>query len=272
MKKVLLPFEGERYPRELLNFTEVLNPMAPMLLTAAFVPESDYVSMVASSGLAESVGSAEYEQNTKVVNYHSRLLTRFCDERGIRLKVHMDPKDFAVPCLKEESRYSDLLLLSGAHFFEEEASEQPNAWMREILRHAECPVLLLPDKTELPGELLLAYDGSADAMYAIRQFAYLFPEFMSVQATLVYVNEDPGAKIPHEAAVRELCSLHYRKFRVLQLKMKTPEFYHTWIGMKTNPWLVAGSYGRSAFSEALAKSFSSEMIREHQIPVFVAHK
>jgi hypothetical protein len=42
--------------------------------------------------------------------------------------------------------------------------------------------------------------------------------------------------------------------------------------MMTNPWLVTGSFGRSAMSDVFAKSFPAELIREHRVPVFVAHK
>jgi hypothetical protein len=133
-------------------------------------------------------------------------------------------------------------------------------------------VLLMPDKATLPGELILTYDGSEASVFAIRQFAYVFPEFCRLQATLVYVNDDLEAKIPEEEAIRELCALHYRKFRVLRLRMRSADFYHTWIGMMSNPWLVTGSFGRSAISQAFSTSFSTELIREHQVPVFVAHK
>lgn len=284
MKKVIVPFEGERYPRELLDFGARLHDREPFLLTAVFMPQASYADFakgeremaadrMAEVSLMEGVsGSALSEDESQVIHYQCRQVKRFCAEREISLKVHLDTRDFALPSLKAESRCADLLLLSGAHFFEEQASEQPNAWMREILHRSECPVLLLPDGAELPGELILAYDGSADSAFAIRQFAYLFPEFMGVQATLVYINDDPDAKIPNEAEVRELCSLHYKKFRFLRLKMRSAEFYRAWIGMMSNPWLVAGSYGRSSFSEFLSRSFSEETIREHRIPVFVTHK
>jgi hypothetical protein len=134
------------------------------------------------------------------------------------------------------------------------------------------PVLLLPDKATLPGELILTYDGSAASVFAIRQFAYLFPEFCRVAATLVYVNADEKAKIPDEAEIRELGSLHFKKFRVLKLQTKTAEFYDTWLGMLRDPWLVTGSFGRSALSQLFSGSFSTELILQHRVPLFVAHK
>jgi len=272
MKKLLLPVEGGHYPQELLDFVSTLQPMAPLLLTAAIVPETDYVSMAGLRDLPSSAPHSCFGDEERMVKYNRKRLEQFCEERGIKLAVHEDREDFALPCLRRESRYADLMLLNSAHFFEDLDKDQPNAWMKEMLHRSECPVLLMPDKATLPGELILAYDGSAASVFAIRQFAYLFPEFCRVQATLVYIHNEFDAKIPEEDAVRELCGLHYKKFRVLKLKMRPADFYHTWIGMMSNPWLVTGSFGRSALSETFSRSFSTELIREHKVPVFVAHK
>jgi hypothetical protein len=273
MKKLLLPVEGGHYPQELLDFVGALQAVAPLLLTAAFVQESDYVSMAVLREAPASAPHSCYQDEDRMIRYNRIRLERFCEDNGIKLTVHEDREDLAIPCLRRESRYADLMLLNSAHFFEDLDKEQPNAWMKEMLHRSECPVLLIPYKAALPGELILAYDGSAASVFAIRQFACLFPEFCRVQATLVYVNDDLDldAKIPEDEAIRELCGLHFKKFRVLQLRMRPVQFYHTWIGMMSNPWLVTGSFGRSALSEAFSKSFSTELIRERRVPVFIAH-
>jgi hypothetical protein len=259
MKKILLPFEGGHYPQELLDLAGMLQPMAPLMLTAAFVPESDYAGLVDARALPAPGPVSCYGDEDQMIRYNSQRLEQFCGELGIKLQIHLGREDFALPCLRKESRYADLMLLSGRHFFEDLDKEQPNAWMKDILHHSECPVLLFPDKTSLPEVLILSYDGSAASVFAIRQFAYLFPEFCRVRATLVYMNDDPEATMPEEESMRELCALHFKKLRVLKLRMQPVEFYHTWVGMMTNPWLVTGS-------------FSKELISQHRVPVFVAHR
>lgn len=272
MKKLLLPFEGGHYPQELLDFVGALQPMAPVLLTAAFVPESDYACVAGLRDLPASAPFSCYGDEDRMVRYNRKRLEQFCEEQGIKVVIHEDREDFALPCLRRESRYADLLLLNSAHFFEDLDKAQPNAWMKEMLHRSECPILLMPDQPSLPGELILAYDGSAASMFAIRQFAYLFPEFCRLQATLVYVSDDPDAKIPDEGVMRELCALHFKKFRVLKLGFRSADFYDTWIGIMSNPWVVSGSFGRSTLSQLFSPGFSTELIMQHQVPVFIAHK
>jgi hypothetical protein len=272
MKKLLLPFEAGHYPRELLDFIANLQPMAPVQLTAAFVRESDYASLAGVRELPAAVPVSCYGDEERMLRYNRRRLEQYCENLGIRLTVHADGEDFALACLRRESRYADLMLINSTHFFEDLDNDQPNAWMKEMLHGSECPVLLMPDKISLPGELILAYDGSAASVFAIRQFAYLFPEFCRVQATLFYVNEDPAAKIPEEEAIRELCALHFKKFRVVKGRVRSAGFYDSWLGMMSNPWLVTGSFARSALSHSFSASFSKELIMQHRVPVFVAHK
>jgi len=273
MKKLLLPFEGKRFPRELLNFVGVIRPKMPVTLTAAFVQETDYATMSHKCGAYEETGYPSCgKDEERMVRYNSRLLKQFCDENDIKYKIHADKEGFALPCLRKESRCADLLLLSSKHFFEDADQYQPNACTKEMIRHAECPVLLLPDNASLPGELILAYDGSAASFFAIRQFAYLFPELCHLQATLVFLNDGRADEIPEAAAIRELGTTHFKKFRMLNLRTKAADFYDIWLGMMNNPWLISGSFGRQAHAQLNFGGFSYEVIRRNLMPVFIAHK
>jgi hypothetical protein len=272
MKKLLLPVEGGHYPQELLDFVRLLQPMDPVLLTATFIPEPDLVSLPGLRQLPSNVPVSCYNDEERLVRYQSKQLHQFCEESGIRLTIRQNKEEAPLASLRRESRYADLLLLDNRYFFADPDQAQPNEEMKEMLHRSECPILLLPEKTTLPGEIILTYDGSAESVFAIRQFSYLFPEWTRIQTTLVYVNEDPGAKIPEGGSIRELCALHFKKFRVMKLQLQTAEFYHTWLSMMSNPWVVAGSFGRNSLSQVFSGSFSAELIRQHQVAVFIAHR
>jgi len=273
MKKILLPLEGTSYHRELLDFAAALNERSKILLTTTLLPEADYAQLwTASGGVEEPLYIAPAVDVDKLVAGNSARVKRYCEEHSIACQVHEDRFDFALGAIRRETRFADLLLLSSSHFFETVDDRQPNAYMKEVLHHAECPVLLLPEKPTLPGEIILAYDGSASSAYAIRQFAYLFPEFNRLRTTLVCINEDVNACIPEEALVREWCEQHFKHFRALRLHMRTDLFYDTWLGMMQQPWVVSGAFGRSDWSRLFHHSFINRLLRAHDVPLFVAHK
>jgi len=273
MKKIILPLEGTAYHRDLLEFSAALNGCARIQLTAAFVPEADYAHLWdISRGVGDTVFVPPADNSDELVARNSARVKRYCQEHDIVCRVHEDRFDFALGAIRRETRFADLLMLSSAHFFEAVDKHQPNAYMKEILHDAECPVLLMPVEPKLPGEIILTYDGSASSAYAIRQFAYLFPEFNRLRTTVVCINEDETKCMPDEPFVRELCEQHFKNLRMLKLQMRTTQFYDTWVGMMKDPWLVAGAFGRTDWSRLLRHSFINRLITNHNVPLFVAHR
>lgn len=272
MKKIIIPFEGTAYRPELPEFARLLNSRSRILLTAAFVPELDYAHLVATAGGMTELAClrSEIDEEELIARNRARF-RRFCEENEVDYTVREEHSEFALAAIRRETRFADLLLLSSAHFFETIGDKQPNAFMRELLHESECPTMLLPDHPRLPGELVFAYDGSASATHAIRQFAYLFPEFTRLKTTLVYLYDKDDSEIPEESFIRELGGRHFKQFRMLRLNRRTDDFYDTWIRLMDNPWLICGAFGRSEWSLLFSHSFATRMIREHSVPLFIAH-
>jgi hypothetical protein len=207
----------------------------------------------------------------EVIEKNGSALKDFCREHAIRYIVREDRLDFALPSIRKETRFADLMVLSSRHFFENINNIQPNAYMQEMLHSAECPVLLLPEKSDLPQTIILTYDGSASAAYAIKQFVYLFPELSHVPAILVFASEKSDDPFPDGKLIEELVAQHFKDLSLVKLDMSPREFFNNWITGKENPWLITGSYGRSELSLLFSRSFITETIKEHKIPVFIAH-
>jgi len=273
MKKILIPFEGASFPPELLNFARDLNILSPVLVTAAFVPEVDYARLwAASGGMVLSVDAEPSEDEDAVIAEHGGKLKAFCAANGIRFRIHSDRFDFALPAIRKEARFADLLVISAVHFFDVVNARQPNAYMNEILHGAECPMMLIPEKAYLPGEIILMYDGSAASVHAIKQFAYLFPRLASTRASLVHLRHRRDDPFPDRQLIEELASEYFSNLRVQDLDIRPEVFFDTWISSQDRPWLVCGSYGRSDMSRFFSGSFISDLIRKQKLPLFVAHR
>lgn len=272
MKKIIVPFEGTQYHGELLEFVDTLNQRSKVFLTGIFVPDTDYAQVwPVSAGVAAKIYLPIAEEKERVIVCNGRHVEEFCKAHSIRHRVREDNFDFALAAIKKECGFADLLLLSSRHFFEEVCDRQPNSYMANILHGVECPVMLLPDEPRLPGTIVLAYDGSEGSIRAIREFAAVFPELTHIPTTLVYLDDKESGVIPDQDLIRELGSAHFRNFRMLRLNMNSHEFFDSWVGMLNSPWLVAGAYGRSGLSRLFSKSFVGKMIKDHKVPLFLAH-
>jgi hypothetical protein len=135
-----------------------------------------------------------------------------------------------------------------------------------------CPILLVPEKYEFPKGVLLAYDGTDDSVFAIKQFAQLLPELKDLATLLVYVDENTNNDFPNKIQLEELLARHFSDLTLLKLEIDPKNYFNTWISEKKSFMLVCGSYGRSGLSLLFKHSFVRDIIAEHTLPVFIAHK
>jgi hypothetical protein len=274
MKKILLAFNGRHFSKAAIEFAENLNEKNPILLTGAFLPHVDYANLLSfwGGGSAGPLFVPVVEgEDSDAVQENIRRFESFCIKNGIEYRIHKDFDDFALPELKKEARFADLLIISGETFYKNPGSDEPSEYLKEALHGVECSVVVVPEESVFPGTNILAYDGSAQSVFAIKQFAYLFPELSSNETILIYADKKEGEKLPDEANIEELAARHYTNLVISKVHVDPKKFFHSWLLEKRNGILVSGAFGRSGFSRFFHKSFVSDIIKEHKLPVFISH-
>jgi len=274
MKKILLAFDGTNYSQAALDFAFQLHQQAPIFLTGAFLPQVDYSALWSYSVGSEAgsvIPSAE-ESTSREIHQNTSRFTDYCKKHGIPFKIHRAYMNFALPELKKESRFADLLIVSSQEFYKQAGTELSNYYLKNILHELECPLIVIPEKKMKAGNNIIAYDGSASAMYAIKQFAYLFPEWAGNPTTVVYATPQQGNEWPYETEIREFISSHFKNAVWQRLVIPSKDFFTSWLMEKNNSILVTGSFGRSGLSMLFRRSFVTEAVNEHYMPVFIAHQ
>jgi nucleotide-binding universal stress UspA family protein len=271
MKKVLIVFDGTHFASGSLNFASGLNRLQPILLTGVFLPQTDLSRLWSyASGEGSLFVPMMETVDAEVIQRNIETFSKLCVQNNIEFRVHKDVMDFAIPELIKETRFADLLVIGSQTFYADFGSPEQNDYLREAISQAECPVILVPEKAELPSSIVLAYDGSKSSVYAIKQFAYLFPELCSRPVLLVYAS-GKNENLPDLTYVEELATRHFPDLSFLKLDMIPRKYFSTWMSEKRGAMLVTGAFGRSGFSQLFKSSFASEVIGEHLLPVFVAH-
>jgi hypothetical protein len=162
------------------------------------------------------------------------------------------------------------MIISSEHFYKQ-FGDQPNEYLREILRNSECSVLLLPDKCKFPQKIILSYDGSESSAFAIKQFAYLFPYLSKRKTTLVFAHENVKEE-PDRDLIRELVIRHYPDLDIQLIQVESKDDLTQWLNNQQDALIVSGSFGRSALSQLFKKSFLHNLIKEQKLPLFISHK
>lgn len=273
MKKILIVFESTRFASSSMNFAIWLNKLQPVMVTGVFLPQTNLASVwshSAGGGSGSNYIPLMEEVDAEVIQRNIETFSKLCTKNEIEFQVHKDMMDFALPELKRETRFADLLIMESETFYGNVSSDGRNAYLQEAITQSECPIIIIPEITEMPDSLVLAYDGSRSSVYALKQFSYLFPELTSLPALLVYVdggNDD----FPDEDNIEELAVRHYSNLSFLKLDMDPKKYFPAWLSEKKGAMLIAGAFGRSAWSKMFKPGFVTDIINEHLLPVFVAH-
>jgi len=275
MKKVIIAFDGNHFSKGAFAFAERLNESQKILLVGAFLPQVNFASLTNYPGggmdgpwLAPVVES----NDTALMEQCMATFTEACNKSHIEFRVHEDFHDFSLAELKKESRFADLLIFGSEAFYENIGIREPNIYLQEALHDIECPALVVPENFDFPHNNILAYDGSESSVFAIKQFAYLFPELASNNTILVFAKSNEVDELPDQDYIEELAARHYSNLTLERLRLNPVKFFDSWLLENQKAILISGAFGRSDLSRLLRKSFLFEMLKDHRMPVFIAHK
>ena len=272
MKKIIIAFNGAHFSPEAFDFACKLNELDPVLLTGVFMTEASYTNLWSyTAGMAGPSYIQLVEEVPDVIETSIAQFEELCVRNGITYRVHNDQGKFAIPELKKESRFADLLIIGSDAFYQLQVGANPIDYLKEALHEAECPVMVVPKEVSFPESNILAYDGSRDSVFAIKQFSYLFPKICNNRTVLVYSKNDTQDQLPDEIYIEELATQHFKNLEILKLDVDPKKGFRKWLMANKNAMLISGSFGRSAISQLLRRSFAEGVIEQRNMPVFIAH-
>ena len=145
MKKVMLVFDGAHFSEGAFEFCRIMNEIQPLLLTAVFLPQSDYGGLFNyADAITTPLNIPVLDINQEIIQKNMSRFSAYCEKQGIEYRVHEDNTGFALPVLKNETRFADLLVIGSESFYNYIAVREPNEYVQATLHSAECPVLLVP--------------------------------------------------------------------------------------------------------------------------------
>ena len=273
MKQVLIVGAGHHFPKGPITFLHSMQGQERVHVKGLFFRPVEYSTLAASRMGANMIPVLDLEDNEKeVIAVHKALFSRQCEQYHISYSLHDNDREWSKDLLQKESRFADLILISGELFYAETDNRQPNQYLREALHSAECPVLLVPENFTTVQHLYMAYDGSRDSLYALKQFCYLFPDLTDLPTEILYINEETSDTIPDLDNLKQYTQAKFDCMSFSRLHFNATDYLATWISEKKDALLVSGSFGRSRLSYIGNPSFSEDVIHENQLPIFIAHR
>ncbi len=259
--------------KKLLSFVDCAE-LSKGRLVLALIDNEITVPVVATF---EGVGYFDYSKvdiqyyqdretrNTKLVE----RVFDVCDRIGLQTSILLN-RPISIEELIPEAKFADLLILDHAIPFDPYSNNGYAFSLQNLLQIAACPVLILRDGAIDIEELIFAYNGTASATFAIKQFTQLFPSLSEKPVLLLYVTED-SESIPQHEKIMNYLQFHYSSVGVCILKGNPSVEITKFLKNRKTSVVTFGAYGRSAFSLFFHPSEADYTLKNLKIPVFITH-
>lgn len=197
-------------------------------------------------------------------------LYKQCAQKGIRCSIHANNDD-PLSELINESRFADVIVIDAA-LTTSAFDGRPSRFVNRLLKDADCPVIIAPENFQPVSEIVFTYNDSRSAIYAIKQFTYLFPALTDMKATVLYINDSGKWNDAQKNKLQTWMQNHYSVIGYETLSGNVDDRMFEYLRSRRNIFLVMGGYGRSSLSRILDDSTTELMVRLLSCPVFIAHQ
>ncbi|MCH5720841.1 hypothetical protein [Niabella hibiscisoli] len=163
MKKVILVCDGENYSHGVFEFIKQCQQHEASFIKGIFFSSIDIVASVARDF---------WEEKDSINGVASMAVERFanqCKNNNIQFAIEeKDASYWSKVFWQIESRFADYIVLSQSMIGKDVDSKQPNAFMQELFRWADCPILVVPENIRKIESLIATYDGSGKVCTQLR--------------------------------------------------------------------------------------------------------
>lgn len=276
MEKILFVTDAVKLNIQHLDFACFLANLTRSRLVGVFLEnlEHEVRSKETLQQLAAATAVPNASIRTMKGNYCELQIKTFkegCERRGVSCHVH---RDRGVPALEvlSESRYADLIVIDPAISFGNQRENIPTTFVQEVLRDAECPVVIAPDAFDGIDRVIFTFDQSRSAVFAIKEFTHLFPEMHDRKAVILSIRAPGETAMEEKYKLKEWLRAHYEDIDLVVLEDK-----HLRAGLlenllaQKNAFIVMGAFGRGQLSNFFAPSHATPVVRFVSQPVFIAH-
>lgn len=276
MEKIILAIDAAQENTKVLDFACFISRLTRSRLTGVFLEnlllqEASVMEELAQIGVNRSAGTIKGEEGkAKQIEHHVQLFRDACCCRGISCDVKID-RHMPSQVIICESRFADLVILDPSTSFENQFEGVPTKFAKDVLAHAECPVLIAPTNFEAIDEIVLAYDGGASSVFAIKQFHYLLPQLSDKRVIAVQVNSRAEVPVAERAKIADLLKMHYSGVGFHILEGKPDEELFKYLLERKNSLVVMGAFGRTMLSNLLKHSTAELIMKVVNLPIFITH-
>jgi hypothetical protein len=278
MERILLAVDGIKLDMPALDFACYLGRLTQSKVTGIFLEnlvaqERLVLKRVQGVNYPEwelDENSGDYQEKKKLIDNNITLFKEACKKRSVRCNTH---RDSGVPAkeILVESRFADIVVVDAATSFNKRVEGVPTNFVKDLLKNAECPVIIAPESFDDIDEIIFTYNGTPSSVFAIKQFTYLLPQLNNKKITIVRVNEKGEWNDEDKFNFKDWLQDHYSSIHFEALEGDTDSELLGYLIKRKNVFIVMGAYGRTSVSRFFKHSRADILVKTISQPIFISH-
>jgi hypothetical protein len=169
----------------------------------------------------------------------------------------------------EQTIYADLLIADAHLNLGEYLTAPIDATLQKLRAKAQCPFYLANDRGTEIQKVVLAYDGKAASMQAIKQFTYLFPDASELPVAVVSILEASQDSLEQEVLLKRWLGQHFSSATIHVLHGKiTESLLEFAAAQQENILFVMGNHSSDLITSLFHRSTGPEVIKQIHRAVF----
>lgn len=271
MKKIVLASESKQFTITAMEFLSRMQEET-FFVVGGFTHSLNCKELVkypgeSYFGLVDELIARDKESSDENIT----LFRHCCQRQRFKYRVFEEDYAFEIGKLVTESRFADLLVINSELSSKNWDRNKSQLNFKEALHNAECPILSLPQGCGAFKRIAIMYDGKKESMFALKQFCYLFPQYLNIPIEIVYLSDLEDDEIPQIRFLKEYASQNFSNINICKLSINPKKDLAMWATDKKDVLLIAGSYSRSGLFDSFPDSFIDPILKMHQLPVFITH-
>jgi|SRR5688572_1630341 len=278
MKKIIAAFDGLKFSESTKAYAIQLAKQSKAQLVGVFLEDFSYTGYKIYDLISTdhgSVATARKKFDKKDVKSRAAAINHFetaCRDAGLEYTTHKD-RNVAIRELLHESIYADLLIIDRRETLTHYPEKTPTGFIRDLLTHVQCPVLVVPHLYKPIDKIVLLYDGEPSSVHAIKMFSYMLGSFKEYPMEVLSVNSpSKSLNLPDNKLMKEFMKHHFPKSAYTVIKGSPEvEIINYLKGEKDTSLVVLGAYRRGLVSRLFRPSMADGLMAGLKLPLFIAH-
>jgi len=265
MKKIIVLFNGINAPWHITTFAINIAKQNDAEVHALFLRDEKISNPYPSdikSAQTNFPGDNEENSDEQLEEKNIQLFKTFCDDEKVKCSFE---RDVSLKKFVELSAAADCIVTDSHDDFRKYS-------LKDILAEIRCPICLISINATKIKIAILLYDGSDDALLAIKTYSNLFPKLCKKKTYLVTVNEKEKIKRKQRESIYQKLEKRFSDLEMVSLTGKVERELLEFLDDHTeNAIVVMGAYGRSTISLLFKPSLSNVVLNQSRTSLFIAH-